>query len=136
MANTLRGFVVRAPAHPDFMVALMLLLAIGMMIMPIPIIVIDMLIGFNLGFAILLLMVALYLSTPLDFSSLPGVILISTVFRLALTIATTRLILAEGDAGGRLSVRDGAGRLCGEAGPDPDEVVFQPVPERRPAISQ
>ncbi|WFU31575.1 type III secretion system export apparatus subunit SctV [Bradyrhizobium brasilense] len=99
MARHLRNFVARAPAHPDIMVALMLLLAIGMMIMPIPIIVIDMLIGFNLGFAILLLMVALYLSTPLDFSSLPGVILISTVFRLALTIATTRLILAEGDAG-------------------------------------
>ncbi|MHC6158008.1 type III secretion system export apparatus subunit SctV [Bradyrhizobium sp. C9] len=99
MARHLRNLVARAPAHPDIMVALMLLLAIGMMIMPIPIIVIDMLIGFNLGFAILLLMVALYLSTPLDFSSLPGVILISTVFRLALTIATTRLILAEGDAG-------------------------------------
>ncbi|MGY3695573.1 type III secretion protein V [Bradyrhizobium sp. USDA 3240] len=99
MANALRKFILRAPAHPDFMVALMLLLAIGMMIMPIPIIVIDMLIGFNLGFAILLLMVALYLSTALDFSSLPGVILISTVFRLSLTIATTRLILAEGDAG-------------------------------------
>ncbi|GEC57394.1 type III secretion protein V [Bradyrhizobium japonicum] len=99
MASHLRNLVARAPAHPDIMVALMLLLAIGMMIMPIPIIVIDMLIGFNLGFAILLLMVALYLSTPLDFSSLPGVILISTVFRLALTIATTRLILAEGDAG-------------------------------------
>ncbi|MDA9465014.1 type III secretion system export apparatus subunit SctV [Bradyrhizobium sp. CCBAU 53415] len=99
MARHLRNLVARAPAHPDIMVALMLLLAIGMMIMPIPIIVIDMLISFNLGFAILLLMVALYLSTPLDFSSLPGVILISTVFRLALTIATTRLILAEGDAG-------------------------------------
>ncbi|KRQ93569.1 translocation protein [Bradyrhizobium jicamae] len=99
MANVLRNLIVRTPAHPDYMVALMLLLAIAMMIMPIPIIVIDMLIGFNLGFAILLLMVALYLSTPLDFSSLPGVILISTVFRLALTIATTRLILAEGDAG-------------------------------------
>ncbi|WP_407185416.1 type III secretion system export apparatus subunit SctV [Bradyrhizobium centrosematis] len=99
MHNVLRDFVARAPAHPDFIVALMLLLAIGMMIMPIPIIVIDMLIGFNLGFAVLLLMVALYLSTPLDFSSLPGVILISTVFRLSLTIATTRLILAEGEAG-------------------------------------
>ncbi|WP_027535576.1 type III secretion system export apparatus subunit SctV [Bradyrhizobium sp. WSM3983] len=99
MANVLRHFITRAPAHPDFMVALILLLAIGMMIMPVPIIVIDMLIGFNLGFAILLLMVALYLNTPLDFSALPGVILISTVFRLALTIATTRLILAEGDAG-------------------------------------
>ncbi|WP_407151053.1 type III secretion system export apparatus subunit SctV [Bradyrhizobium sp. ORS 86] len=99
MANVLRSLIMRAPAHPDLMVALMLLLAIGMMIMPIPIVVIDMLIGFNLGFAILLLMVALYLNTPLDFSSLPGVILISTVFRLALTVATTRLILAEGDAG-------------------------------------
>ncbi|MDF0522229.1 EscV/YscV/HrcV family type III secretion system export apparatus protein [Bradyrhizobium yuanmingense] len=99
MANFLRSLIVRAPSNPDLMVALMLLLAIGMMIMPVPIVVIDMLIGFNLGFAILLLMVALYLKTPLDFSSLPGVILISTVFRLALTIATTRLILAEGDAG-------------------------------------
>ncbi|MGY4157793.1 type III secretion protein V [Bradyrhizobium sp. USDA 4461] len=99
MATHLRNLVARAPSHPDLMVALMLLLAIGMMIMPIPIVVLDMLIGFNLGFAILLLMVALYLNTPLDFSSLPGVILISTVFRLALTVATTRLILAEGDAG-------------------------------------
>ncbi len=99
MTNILRNIIARAPAHPDLMVALMLLLAIAMMIMPIPIIVIDTLIGFNLGFAILLLMVALYISSPLDLSSLPGVILISTVFRLALTIATTRLILAEGDAG-------------------------------------
>lgn len=99
MPNLLRSLVARAPANPDLMVALMLLLAVGMMIMPIPIVVIDMLIGFNLGFAVLLLMVALYLNTPVDFSSLPGVILISTVFRLALTVATTRLILAEGDAG-------------------------------------
>lgn len=99
MPNLLRSLVARAPANPDLTVALMLLLAVGMMIMPIPIVVIDMLIGFNLGFAILLLMVALYLNTPVEFSSLPGVILISTVFRLALTVATTRLILAEGDAG-------------------------------------
>ncbi|EHK54615.1 type III secretion inner membrane protein, HrcV [Mesorhizobium alhagi CCNWXJ12-2] len=99
MANVLRNFIERAPANPDLMVALMLLLAIAMMVIPIPIMVIDALIGFNMGLAILLLMVALYISTPLDFSSLPGVILISTVFRLALTIATTRLILAEGEAG-------------------------------------
>ncbi|NEI67631.1 type III secretion system export apparatus subunit SctV [Rhizobium leguminosarum] len=99
MAHVLRNFISRAPANPDLMVALILLLAIGMMIIPIPIVIIDTLIGFNLGFAILLLMVVLYVATPLDFSSLPGVILISTVFRLALTIATTRLILAEGEAG-------------------------------------
>ncbi|MEX2746334.1 type III secretion system export apparatus subunit SctV [Rhizobium mongolense] len=99
MANVLRNFISRAPANPDLMVALILLLAIGMMIIPIPIVAIDTLIGFNLGFATLLLMVALYVATPIEFSSLPGVILISTVFRLALTIATTRLILAEGEAG-------------------------------------
>ncbi|MDX8503555.1 type III secretion system export apparatus subunit SctV [Mesorhizobium sp. VK4C] len=99
MANLMRNFIARAPANPDLMVVLMLLLAIGMMIMPIPIAVVDVLIGFNLGFAILLLMVALYVGTPLELSSLPGVILISTVFRLALTIATSRLILAEGEAG-------------------------------------
>ncbi|MBY3517395.1 type III secretion system export apparatus subunit SctV [Rhizobium laguerreae] len=99
MVKVLRNFISRAPAHPDLIVALILLLAIGMMIIPVPILAIDTLIGFNLGFAILLLIVALYVATPLDFSSLPGVILISTVFRLALTIATTRLILAEGEAG-------------------------------------
>ncbi|WP_458380575.1 type III secretion system export apparatus subunit SctV [Rhizobium ruizarguesonis] len=99
MAKVLRNFISRAPAHPDLIVALILLLAIGMMIIPVPILAIDTLIGFNLGFGILLLIVSLYAATPLDFSSLPGVILISTVFRLALTISTTRLILAEGEAG-------------------------------------
>ncbi|WP_173514466.1 type III secretion system export apparatus subunit SctV [Sinorhizobium psoraleae] len=99
MANSMRNLIERAPTNPDLMVALMLLLAVAMMVMPVPIAVIDALIGFNMGLAILLLMVALYISTPLEFSSLPGVILISTVFRLALTIATTRLILAEGEAG-------------------------------------
>lgn len=99
MTNVLRNILARAAANSDLMVALMLLLTVSMMIMPIPLVAIDTLIGFNLGIAILLLMVALYISTPLDFSSLPSVILISTVFRLALTISTTRLILADGDAG-------------------------------------
>ncbi|MBK3666674.1 type III secretion system export apparatus subunit SctV [Bradyrhizobium diazoefficiens] len=99
MTRVLRDIIVRASTKADLMVALMLLLTISMMIMPIPNIAIDTLIGFNLSLAILLLMVALYISTPLEFSSLPSVILISTIFRLSLTISTTRLILAEGDAG-------------------------------------
>lgn len=99
MTRVLRDIIVRASTKSDLMVALMLLLTISMMIMPIPTIAIDTLIGFNLSLAILLLMVALYISTPLEFSSLPSVILISTIFRLSLTISTTRLILAEGDAG-------------------------------------
>lgn len=99
MTRILRDIIVRASTKSDLMVALMLLLTISMMIMPIPIMAIDTLIGFNLSLAILLMMVALYISTPLEFSSLPSVILISTIFRLSLTISTTRLILAEGDAG-------------------------------------
>ncbi|MCH4561268.1 MULTISPECIES: type III secretion system export apparatus subunit SctV [Mesorhizobium] len=99
MANALRNFIKRSPANPDLMVALMLLLAIALMVMPIPVVLVDAMIGFNMGLAILLMMVALYVGTPLDLSSLPGVILLATVFRLALTVATTRLILAEGEAG-------------------------------------
>ena len=95
----LRKMLAGAPSSPDLMIALVLVLTVAMMILPMPILVVDGLIGFNLGFAVLLLMVSVYVKTPLEFSSLPGVILISTVFRLALTITTTRLILSEADAG-------------------------------------
>jgi type III secretion protein V len=95
----LKKMLARAPSSPDLMIALVLVLTVAMMILPMPILVVDGLIGFNLGFAVLLLMVSVYVKTPLEFSSLPGVILISTVFRLALTITTTRLILSEADAG-------------------------------------
>jgi type III secretion protein V len=95
----LKALVARAPSSPDLMIAIVLVLTVAMMILPMPILVVDALIGFNLGFAVLLLMVSVYVRSPLEFSSLPGVILISTVFRLALTITTTRLILSQADAG-------------------------------------
>lgn len=95
----LRALMARVPGSPDLMVAAVLLLAIAMMILPMPLWLVDLFIGFNLGFAVLVLMVSLYVLTPLDFSSLPGIILISTVFRLALAITTTRLILSEAEAG-------------------------------------
>jgi type III secretion protein V len=83
----------------DLVIAGILIAAVCMMVLPVPTEVVDMLIGCNLGISVLLLMVALYLRTPLDFASLPGVILISTVFRLSLAVTTTRLILVQGDAG-------------------------------------
>ncbi|GBU17819.1 MULTISPECIES: type III secretion system export apparatus subunit SctV [Methylobacterium] len=97
--GTARTFLRRLPASPDIAVALVVVLAVAMMVLPMPHVLVDALIAFNLGFAVLLLMVALYVVSPLSFSTLPGIILISTVFRLALTITTARLILAEGDAG-------------------------------------
>ncbi|HTW72125.1 MAG TPA: type III secretion system export apparatus subunit SctV, partial [Acetobacteraceae bacterium] len=69
------------------------------MIVPMPTVAVDMLLAFNLGVSVLLLMVAFYLQSPLQFSTLPAVILIATVFRLSLSIAITRLVLVQADAG-------------------------------------
>jgi type III secretion protein V len=99
MMERLKTLITRAPGSPDLMIALVLVLTVAMMILPMPLLLVDLLIGFNLGFAVLLLMVSLYVLSPLEFSTLPGIILLSTVFRLALTITTTRLILTQANAG-------------------------------------
>ena len=78
---------------------ILLVTAILMMILPLPTWLVDSLIAVNIASAVLLLMMALYLKNPLDFSTLPSIILITTIFRLALTITTTRLILLQADAG-------------------------------------
>ncbi len=91
----LRGLAFRS----DLAVVAVLVAAIMLMIVPMPTVVVDVLLAFNLGVSVLLLMVAFYLRTPLQFSTLPAVILIATVFRLALSIAITRLVLVQADAG-------------------------------------
>lgn len=98
-AGGVRAFLTRLPESRDLAIGILLFLVVILMILPIPTPVVDALIGLNFGIAFLLMMTAVYLATPLNLSSLPGIILISTVFRLALSISTTRLILAEGDAG-------------------------------------
>lgn len=76
-----------------------LVMAITMMIMPMPSFVADILIGMNLSISVLLLMVAVYIGTPLELAALPGVILVSTVFRLSIEVAVTRMILNDANAG-------------------------------------
>jgi type III secretion protein V len=99
MIRRVKAFIERAPSSPGLMIPLLLMLTVAMMVMPMPVLLVDLIIGFNLGVAALLMLVAIYILTPLEFSTLPGIILISTIFRLALTIATTRLILSQADAG-------------------------------------
>src|SRR5690606_33544222 len=72
---------------------------IFMMILPLPTWLIDALIALNMCLSATLLLVAMYLPNPLAFSAFPSVLLVSTLFRLAISIATTRLILLNGDAG-------------------------------------
>ena len=66
---------------------------------PLPAWALDLGLPFSLAFSILILMVALWIEKPLDFSSFPTVLLIATILRLALNIASTRLILASGHMG-------------------------------------
>lgn len=76
-----------------------LVLTIGMMMLPVPTALADVLIASNIGLALLLMLVAIYVSRPVEFSTLPTVILITTAFRLSLSITTSRMVLVQGDAG-------------------------------------
>lgn len=83
----------------DVILAFLLICIVFMMILPLPTFVVDTLIGLNLCIAAILLMVAVYLSDVVQFSAFPSILLLTTLFRLALSITTTRLILLQADAG-------------------------------------
>ena len=70
-----------------------------LMVMPLPPFMLDLLLSFNITFALTILLVGTYLTKPLDFSSFPSVLLIATLFRLSLNIASTRIILLHGSEG-------------------------------------
>lgn len=88
-----------ASARRDLVIVVLIVTAIGAMIIPITPPIADILIATNIGVSVLLLMVAFYVHSPVDFSALPAIILITTVFRLSISIAATRLILIEADGG-------------------------------------
>lgn len=79
--------------------AAILIMAVFMMILPLPTAVVDALITFNLMFALILLMVVVYLNNVVEFSVFPALLLITTLYRLSLTVSTSRLILLQHDAG-------------------------------------
>lgn len=97
--NQSQAILTSLTRRSDVALALLLVSIIAMMILPMPTLLLDLLIGFNMGIAILLLMVAIYIPTPLAFASFPSVLLLTTLFRLSLGIASTRLILLDAEAG-------------------------------------
>ncbi|GAW51232.1 MULTISPECIES: flagellar biosynthesis protein FlhA [unclassified Nocardioides] len=72
---------------------------IVMLVVPLPAMVLDLLIALNITGALLVLMVAMFVRRPLDFAAFPAVILVMTLFRLALNVSATRLVLLDGFAG-------------------------------------
>lgn len=83
----------------DLALVALLMMTIFMIILPLPTWLIDLLIGMNLSLVILILIVTIYLKNPTSFSTLPSILLFSTLFRLAISISTTRMILVQADAG-------------------------------------
>jgi hypothetical protein len=99
VSSRLQRIVQIATSRNDLILAFFLVAVIFMMILPLPTWLVDTLIGINMTISAILLMVAMYLPSPLAFSSFPSVLLVTTLFRLGISIATTRLILLQGDAG-------------------------------------
>jgi type III secretion protein V len=95
-AQAILGLVTR---RSDVLLAVSVVMILFMIIVPLPTLALDALIAVNMTSGMILLMVAVYIPSPLAFSVFPAILLITTLFRLALNISSTRLILLDGDAG-------------------------------------
>lgn len=86
--------VLRGAAAPMMVVAIL-----AMMVLPLPPLALDMLFTINIAVALMVMMVAAYMVRPLDFASFPSVLLLTTLMRLSLNVASTRVVLLEGHTG-------------------------------------
>ena len=85
---------------------LFILAALAMVILPLPPMLLDVLFSFNIALALVVLLVTIYTMRPLDFGAFPAILLVATIMRLALNVASTRVVLLEGHEGG-----DAAGKV-------------------------
>lgn len=83
----------------DIVLAVGLVVVIGMMVLPLPSPLLDFLLTINISLSVIILLVCLFTKEPLEYSTFPTILLISTVFRLGLNVSSTRLILLHGEAG-------------------------------------
>ena len=99
LAAAMSGPTTRARRIADVTLAALVVLMVGMMIVPLPTWLLDILIASNISIAVLMLLVSLYIQSGLGFTAFPTVLLITTLYRLALNVSSTRLILLQADAG-------------------------------------
>ena len=99
MAKASRNLLESITSHSDIAMAILVVAVIAVLILPIPPGLLDFALAFNIAFSIVILIATLYVTSPLDLSVFPGMLLIVTLIRLSLNVASTRLILGEGFAG-------------------------------------
>jgi flagellar biosynthesis protein FlhA len=88
-----------AARYGDIVFAICVIAIVGVMIVPLPPFLLDLMLSFNIAFSLVLLLTAIYVTAPLELSVFPSLMLVITLFRLALNVASTRLILGEAYAG-------------------------------------
>lgn len=92
--DVLQGTNLRALAGP-----ILICMILGMMILPLPPFLLDLFFTFNIALSVMVLLVSMYTMKPLDFAAFPSVLLFSTLLRLSLNVASTRVVLLEGHTG-------------------------------------
>ncbi len=78
---------------------ILILLILSMMVLPLPAFILDLLFTFNIALSIMVLLVAMFTQRTLEFAAFPTILLFTTLLRLALNVASTRIILMEGHTG-------------------------------------
>jgi flagellar biosynthesis protein FlhA len=97
--NRFLDLLARWSRHQDVLFAAGIVALVSVLILPMPTVLVDVGLSASITLSVLILMVAIWIEKPLDFSSFPTVLLIATLLRLALNLATTRLILSGGHKG-------------------------------------
>jgi flagellar biosynthesis protein FlhA len=99
METLLRHPLLRAIPWRALTVPVIVFLILTMMVLPLPAFLLDLLFTFNIALALMVLMVSAYTRKPLDFAAFPTVLLLTTLMRLSLNVASTRVVLTEGHTG-------------------------------------
>lgn len=97
--DNIQSSVVTITRHNDLILAVLVVAIISLIILPMPTKIMDSFIAINIGISICLLMLSMYIKNSIYLSTFPTLLLITTLFRLSLNIASTRLILLNNDAG-------------------------------------
>ena len=92
----MKSWMDRLSRNSDLVLALGLVMILGVMVIPMPPFMLDLLLSVGIAASVLLLLTSVYASRALDFSVFPSLLLITTLFRLSLNVATTRQILLKG----------------------------------------
>ncbi|WP_187647004.1 flagellar biosynthesis protein FlhA [Nitrosophilus labii] len=99
MTDTLALFFNKVHEHSDAIIVVLILAILASMVLPIPTFLLDILLTTSITLSLIILMTTVYIGNPLQISSFPSLLLLATLFRLSLNVATTRTILLHGHEG-------------------------------------